>query len=157
MALYASLVLVDTRTRLACARLLALPGVCNRPWSLRGSRGMAMADGRWCAVCAFPVHQTWSLQSLYSNRPWSCRPQPLGSGGDATPCEDPRQEHGPHFKCVAGCLSMVPHMLCSSAAGATCQLLPVGRERCRVVHDMCKASTEDEHMLNAGSQRVPSP
>ena len=52
---------------------------------------------------------------------------------------------------------MVPHMLCSSAAGATCQLLPVGRERCRVVHDMCKASTEDEHMLNVGSQRVPSP
>ena len=24
--------------------------------------------------------------------PWSCGPQPLGSGGDATPCEDPRQE-----------------------------------------------------------------
>ena len=37
--------------------------------------------------------------------PWSCRPQPLGSGGDATPCEDPRQEHGLQFKFVARCLS----------------------------------------------------
>ena len=45
MAWYASLVLVDTGTRLACARLLALPGVCNRPWSLRGSR-----DGNWRTV-----------------------------------------------------------------------------------------------------------
>ena len=71
-----------------------------------------MADGRWCAVCAFPVHQTWSLQSLYSYGPWSCRPQPLGSGGDATPCEDPRQEHGPQFKCVAGCLfNGSPHVV----------------------------------------------
>ena len=118
---------------------------------------MAMADGRWWAVCAFPVHQTWSLQCLYSCGPWSCRPQPLGSGGDATPCEDPRQEHGPQFKCVAGCLLMIPHVMCSPAAGTTFQLLPVGREGCRVVHDICKASTEDEHMLNVGSQRVPSP
>ena len=52
-------------------------------WSLQsplvppGIEGMAMADGRWCAVCAFPVQQTWSLQSLYSYGPWSCRPQQL--------------------------------------------------------------------------------
>ena len=52
---------------------------------------------------------------------------------------------------------MIPHVMCSPAAGTTFQLLPVGREGCRVVHDICKASTEDEHMLNVGSQRVPSP
>ena len=41
--------------------------------------------------------QTFSLSSVPAlvSGPWSCRPQPLGSGGDATPCEDPRQEHGP--------------------------------------------------------------
>ena len=33
---------------------------------------------------------------------------------------------------VAGCLLMVPLVLCF-------QLLPVGREGCRVVHDTCKA------------------
>ena len=40
---------------------------------------------------------------------------------------------------VAGCLLMVPHVLCSPAAGTTFQLLPVEREGCRVVHDTCKA------------------
>ena len=40
--------------------------------------------------------------SLYSRGPWSCWPQPLGSGVSATPCEDTRQEHGPQFKRVAG-------------------------------------------------------
>ena len=34
---------------------------------------------------------------------------------------------------------MVPHVFCSLAAGTTFQLLLVGREGCRVVHDMCKA------------------
>ena len=37
------------------------------------------------------------VRSLYSSRPWSCRPQPLGSGGDATPCEDTRQDQGRSF------------------------------------------------------------
>ena len=41
------------------------------------------------AVCAVPtVHQMLSLWSLYRCGPWSSRPQPLGSGGDTTPCED---------------------------------------------------------------------
>ena len=40
---------------------------------------------------------------------------------------------------VAGCLLMVPHVLCSPAAGTTFELLPVGREGCRVVPDTCKA------------------
>ena len=35
-----------------------------------------------------------------------CWPQPLGRGGDATPSEDARQEHGPQFEIVAGCLLM---------------------------------------------------
>ena len=38
-----------------------------------------------------------------------------------------------------GVFFMVPHVLSSPAACATFQLLPVGREGCRVVHDMCKA------------------
>ena len=55
----------------------------------------------------YDVHQMFSLLlSLYSSGPWSCRPQPLGSGGDATPCEGTRQEHEPQFKYVAGCLLM---------------------------------------------------
>ena len=29
--------------------------------------------------------------------PWSSRPQPMGSGGDATPCEDTRQDQGRSF------------------------------------------------------------
>ena len=37
------------------------------------------------------------VRSLYSSRSWSCRPQPLGSGGDATPCEDTRQDQGRSF------------------------------------------------------------
>ena len=75
------------------------------PTPLRGSRGMAMAMVAWLHV--YDVHQMfYLLQSLYSYGPWSCRPQPLGSGGDATPCEDTRQEHGPQFKYVAGCLLM---------------------------------------------------
>ena len=46
----------------------------------------------------------WSLHVVQSCGPWSCWPQPLGSGGDATPCEDTRQEHGPQFYLqVAGC------------------------------------------------------
>ena len=35
--------------------------------------------------------------SLFRGGSWSSRPQPLGSGGDAAPCEDPREEHGPQF------------------------------------------------------------
>ena len=69
-----------------------------------GSREMAMAMVAWLHVS--DVHQMFSLLlSLYSSGPWSCRPQPLGSGGDATPCEDTRQEHGPQFKYVAGSFS----------------------------------------------------
>ena len=32
--------------------------------------------------------------SLYSDGPLSSRPQPLGRGGDAAPCEDTREEFG---------------------------------------------------------------
>ena len=46
--------------------------------------------------CSFPyaVQQTLSLWSLYSDRPLSSRPQPLGSGGDVAPCEDTREDFG---------------------------------------------------------------
>ena len=55
-----------------------------------------MAMVAWLHV--YDVHQMFSLLlSLYSSGSWSCRPQPLGSGGDATPSEDTRQKHGPQF------------------------------------------------------------
>ena len=41
----------------------------------------------------YAVHQTLSLRSVYSCSPWSSQPQPLGSGGDTTPCEDTRGDH----------------------------------------------------------------
>ena len=92
-----------TGTRLLRVRLLGHPELREGPWPLRRPRG----DGNggrfvrlpclfsWRGLRLYAVHQMLFLQSLYSYGPWSCRPQPLGSGGDATPCEDPRQEHGP--------------------------------------------------------------
>ena len=82
--------------------IVVLPEVPHRghhelgkgPWSPKGGRG------RWPWRCwpGCMLHQMFSLLlSLYSSGPWSCRPQPLGSGGDATPCEDTRQEYGPQF------------------------------------------------------------
>ena len=52
---------------------------------------------RWCAPrwpgCTF----FWQVPVQFCG-PWSCWPQPLGSGGDATPCEDTRQDQGRSFK-----------------------------------------------------------
>ena len=61
----------------------------------------AMAPGRWqwrslrplALSFSHAVHHMLSLSSLYSCSPWSSRPQPLGSGGDTTPCEDTRGDH----------------------------------------------------------------
>ena len=67
---------------------------------------------------------------------------------------------------------MVPHVLRSPAAGTAFQLLPVGREGCGAVHDMCKAvkrttsicstweakrrgGTEGESKRGAASERTP--
>ena len=62
-----------------------------------GGRGeMAMAAPPRCFF-PYAVQQTFSLWSLYSDNPLSSRPQPLGSGGDATPCEDTREDLGPSF------------------------------------------------------------
>ena len=47
------------------------------------------ADGGACRLL-YAVHQMLSLWSLYRCGSWSPRPQPLGSGGDTTPCEDTR-------------------------------------------------------------------
>ena len=38
--------------------------------------------------------------SLYSDSPLSSWPQPLGSGGDATPCEDTREDFGLSFNLI---------------------------------------------------------
>ena len=122
-------------------KIASAPG----PFGGRGEMAMAVASsarlaflrGAVCACC-MPYTRCFPFWSLYSDSPMSSRPQPLGRGGDVAPCEDTREDLGPWFKCVAGCLLMVPHVLCSPAAGTTFQLLPVGREGCRVVLDMCK-------------------
>ena len=73
----------------------ALVVLCKCPWPLRRSREMAVASS---ARLAFSLRgtQTLSLWSLYSDSPLISRPQPLGSGGDATPCEDTKEDFGPH-------------------------------------------------------------
>ena len=122
-------------------KIASAPG----PFGGRGEMAMAVASsarlaflrGAVCACC-MPYTRCFPFWSLYSDGPMSSRPQPWGRGGDVAPCEDTREDLGPWFKYVAGCLLMVPHVLCSPAAGTTFQLLPVGREGCRVVHDMCK-------------------
>ena len=62
--------------------------VCNRPRPLRRSRGDGNG-GPFALSLPFFLRSTpdtvpWPL---YSCSPWSSRPQPLGSGGDTTPCE----------------------------------------------------------------------
>ena len=49
----------------------------------------------WRGLRLFAVHQMLYLfWSLYSDGPLSSRPQPLGSVGDDTPCEDTREDYG---------------------------------------------------------------
>ena len=55
------------------------------------------AEGRWrclrLLVASFGgIHQLLSFWSLCSDSPLSSRPQPLGSVGDDTPCEDTRED-----------------------------------------------------------------
>ena len=68
----------------------------NAPDLLREVKG---GWPRGCHTSYFPIFCPCKVSG-----PWSCRPQSLGSGGDATPCEGPRQEHGPQLKFEAGCL-----------------------------------------------------
>ena len=96
------LVLLLTGTRLLRVRLLGHPDVRKRPWLLRRPRG----DGNggrfvrspcfpsWRGLRLYAVYQMLSLCSLYSDGPLSSRPQPLGSVGDDTPCEDTREDFG---------------------------------------------------------------
>ena len=102
IAVFAAVRSYDTGIRLLQVRLLALPEVRKGPWPLRGSRG----DGNggrfvrspclfsWRGLRLYAVYQMRSLCSLYSNSPLSSRPQPLGSVGDDTPCEDTREDLG---------------------------------------------------------------
>ena len=61
------------------------------------------AEGRWrclrLLVASFSdvLHQMVSPWSLYSDSSLSSRPQPLGSDGDVTPCEDTREDFGLSF------------------------------------------------------------
>ena len=84
-------------------RLLALPEFRKRPWPLRRPRG----DGNGGRFVRSPCLPSWRglrpsyvtpdafpFWSLYSDGPLSSRPQPLGSVGDDTPCEDTREDFG---------------------------------------------------------------
>ena len=51
----------------------------------------------WCGLRLCRSTSDTVPWSLCSCSPWSSRPQPLGSGGDATPCEDSREERGLHL------------------------------------------------------------
>ena len=74
-------------------RPLAFPEVEGR-WQWRSLRPLVLPSS-WCSLhLLYAVHQTLSLWSLYSDSPLSSRPQPLGSGGDATLCEDTREDFG---------------------------------------------------------------
>ena len=81
-----------------------------------GDRGeMAMADGRCGAACALRSTTDTVPWSLCSYSPRSSWPQPLGGGGDATPCEDTREERGLFFnflppRVVTGWLSSVTRL-----------------------------------------------
>ena len=58
---------------------------------------MAMAGLR--AVALFLRSTSGAVPcSLCSDSPWSSWPQPMGSGGDATPCKVTREEHGLSFE-----------------------------------------------------------
>ena len=77
------------------------------------------AEGRWrCRrlLVAFSggLQQTLSLWSLCSDSPTSSRPQPLGSVGDDTPCEDTRED-------VGLCVQLLATTCCRVALMCRCQ------------------------------------
>ena len=93
-----------TGTRFPGVRLLRLfLNFVSAPGSLRRPRGDGNG-GRFVRSPCLPswrglrllyaVHQMLSTWSLYSDGPLSSRPQPLGSVGDDTPCEDTREDFG---------------------------------------------------------------
>ena len=97
-----------TSTRIPRLRLLPHPELRKGPWSLQGPRGMAMAAPPCCArpfVLDRAVKEDVCLTSdtvplcpctgMYSRR--SSRPQPMGSGGDATPCKVTREDRRLYF------------------------------------------------------------
>ena len=73
------------------------PVLLKRPWSLRGSRGyaplvyMGLMAGH--AACCAQYTRCCPFGPCTGAVHGAPRPQPLGSGGDATPCEDTRGDH----------------------------------------------------------------
>ena len=62
-----------------------------------GTRG-EMANGGPAPVAYFLTQYVKCCSfSLCSDSPWSSQPQPMGSGGDATPCKVTREDHGLSF------------------------------------------------------------
>ena len=58
--------------------------------------GRAAGTWRWLRLLVVPFLRRTSdavAWSLYSCSPRSSQPQPLGSGGDAAPCKDTREDH----------------------------------------------------------------
>ena len=77
------------------------PEVCKKPLVPSGIEGICPSwlhgDDGGAGRLLYAVHQVLSLWSLYRCGSWSPRPQPLGSGGDTTPCEDTRGDHESFF------------------------------------------------------------
>ena len=70
------------------------------------------------SYAACQVSSLWSLYRCGSRSSW---PQPTGSGGDATPCKDTREERGPLFnslalRTVAECFLMCRCEMCNRTA-----------------------------------------
>ena len=82
-------------------------------------------DGGVCRLL-YDVYQMMSLWSLHRCGPRSCRPQPVGNGGDATPCKVTREERGSLFNLLPQVLLCVANK-CQARQGVTTQEAGVSR------------------------------
>ena len=92
-----SILLPEVRHLIHRVRLLALPELCKRPWSLRGSRRMAMAFARPPGSLRGITSDASPSFPVQCHGPWSCRPPPRGGCREAASRKDTRQELGPWF------------------------------------------------------------
>ena len=126
------------------------PGRPEGRWRWRGLAACYVRCFLSSVPVQFPVHG-----AARHNR-WGC-------GGDATPCEDTRQERGPRFKYVAGvsfngcspCVAgrRVPLAYCGRLSGLTRDMLT----RCKVVlvKTNGKQTHKRESRRGAASERTP--
>ena len=89
------------------------------------------AEERWrclrLLVASFgSIHQILSLGPLCSDSPVSSRPQPLGSVGDDTPCEDTREDVGLSVKLPATCCRVALMCRCQACNRTAVALVATG-------------------------------